>query len=152
CARDGGAVLCALPQTAAIDAEERHHTAETVADPIIDLVERGGGTRRDDLAHERLEANTFGQRVLSLAAAAALNDQRDDECCLQSDEPCHAYDMPAVLLPERWLVEDDLAVLGQPPLIEVPPHQLAAVEPRHAGRKARHRRGRGRLAAQDPGR
>src|SRR5262249_39504970 len=112
CAQDGGAVLRALPQTAAIDTEEHHHAPETVANPLVELVQLGGGARRDDLAHERLEAKTFGQRFLGLATAATLNEQRDDECRLQSDEPRDAHDMPAVLLPEGWLPEDDLAVLG----------------------------------------
>src|SRR5262247_1425895 len=48
----------------------------------------------------------------SLAVAATLNEQRDDECRLQPDEPRRAHDMPAVLLPEGRIVEDDLAVLG----------------------------------------
>src|SRR5262249_23515369 len=112
CAHDGGAVLRALPQTAAIDTEKHHHTPETVANPLVELVQRGGGTRRDDLAHERFEAKTFGQRFLGLATAARWNGRRDDECRLQSDEPRAAHDIPAVLLPEGSLLEDDLAVLG----------------------------------------
>src|SRR5262249_13432096 len=91
----------------------RLRVCEDSGERLVQLVRH----RRGKLPHpgHAVEVSNLAEmalrRRLSLAAASALNEQRDDERRLHPDESDCAYDMPAVLLPERPLGKDDLAAL-----------------------------------------
>ena len=68
-----------LRQRPAIHAEERHDPAQTVADPIVDMLCRRGGAHGRDLALQRPEAQTLGQSGLGVIREILGPHGADDE-------------------------------------------------------------------------
>src|SRR5438874_11252956 len=111
-----------------IDTEERPDVPQPLVELLVVPRRRHRAQHGADPAPERLEAKPLGEPRLGLATVAPLDEQRADEAGLEGDQAERGRGVPAILLPQRRLRVEHLAAAGQPPLVESPARQLAAVE------------------------